>query len=150
LSAQQAGRILRGIPPAGPVEIERKRIALALLGDVRRFDNQLIAINERIVEAVLTSGTTVTDIHGIGPLGAAIILGHTGDITRFPTSGHFARSTGTAPIAAASGPQQRHRLNPRGNRRLNRALHVAAVTRARNTATRCSVHQATYWRRSSM
>jgi transposase len=69
----------------------------------------------------------VTDIHGIGPLGAAIILGHTGDIDRFPTSGHFARYTGSAPIAASSGPKQRHRLNPRGNRQLNRALHVAAV-----------------------
>jgi transposase len=116
LSASQAGRILRGVRPAGPVEWERKRIALELLGDVRRFDNQLIAINQHIVEAVLASGTTVTDIHGIGPLGAAIILGHTGDIARFPTSGHFARYTGTAPIAASSGPTQRHRLNPRGNR----------------------------------
>jgi transposase len=126
------GLILRGIRPTEPVEIERKRIALELLGDVRRFDNQRLAINERIVEAVLASGTTVTDIHGIGPLGAAIILGHTGNIDRFPTSGHFARYTGSAPIAASSGPKQRHRLNPRGNRQLNRALHVAAVTQVRN------------------
>jgi transposase len=132
LSAPQAGRILRGVRPGVPVEIERKRIALELLGDVRRFDNQLLATNERIVEAVVASGTTVTDIHGIGPLGAAIIMGHTGDIDRFPTSGHFARYTGTAPIAASSGPKQRHRLNPRGNRQLNRALHVAAVTQIRN------------------
>ena len=105
LSTPQAGRILRRVRPAGPVEIERKRIALELAGDVRRFDNQLVATNERIVETVLASGTTVTDIHGIGPLGAAIILGHTGDIARFPTSGHFARYTGTAPIAASSGPK---------------------------------------------
>ena len=119
-------------PPVEPVAIERKRIALELLGDVRRFDNQLVAINERIVEAVLASGTTVTDIHGVGPLGAAIILGHTGDIDRFPTSGHYARYTATAPIAASSGPKQRHRLNPRGNRQLNRALHIAAVTQVRN------------------
>jgi transposase len=60
----------------------------------RRFDNQLLTVNERIVEAVHASATTLTDIHGIGPLGAAIILGHTGDIGRFPTSGHFARYTG--------------------------------------------------------
>jgi transposase len=132
LSASQAGRILRGVRPLEPVEIERKRIALELLGDVRRFDNQLLAVSERIVEAVVASGTTVTDIHGIGPLGAAIILGHTGDIDRFPTSGHYGRYTGSAPIAASSGPKQRHRLNPRGNRQLNRALHVAAVTQVRN------------------
>jgi transposase len=132
LSASQAGRILGAVRPTRPVEYERKRMALELLGDVRRFDNQLLATNERIVEAVLASGTTVTDIHGVGPLGAAIILSHTGDIGRFPTSGHFARYTGTAPIAASSGPTQRHRLNPRGNRQLNRALNVAAVTQVRN------------------
>jgi transposase len=132
LSASQAGRMLRGVRPMGPVELERKRIALELVGDVRRFDNQLLGIHERIAEAVLASGTTVTDIHGIGPLGAAIILGHTGDIARFPTGGHYARYTGTAPIAASSGPTQRHRLNPGGNRQLNRALHVAAVTQIRN------------------
>jgi transposase len=74
----------------------------------------------------------VTDIHGVGPLGAAIILGRTSDIGRFPTSDHYARYTGTAPIAASSGPNQRHRLNPRGNRQLDRALHVAAVTQVRN------------------
>jgi transposase len=132
LSARRAGQILRSIHPTEPVAAERKRLALELLSDVRRFDNQLIATNERIVEAVLASGTSVTNIHGIGPLGAAIILGHTGDIDRFPTSGHYARYTGTAPIAASSGPRQRHRLNPRGNRQLNRALHVAAVTQIRN------------------
>jgi transposase len=103
-----------------------------LLSDVRRLDNQLLATNQRVVEAVVVSGTTVTDIHGIGPLGAAIIFGHSGDIDRFPTSGHFARYTGTAPIAASSGPTQRHRLNPRGNRQPNRAMHVAAVTQVRN------------------
>jgi transposase len=59
-------------------------------------------------------------------------MGHTGDIGRFPTGGHFARYTGTAPIATSSGPNQRHRLNPRGNRQLSRALHVAAVTQIRN------------------
>jgi transposase len=132
LSAQRAGQILRTVRPASPAEVERKRIAVDLLGDVRRFDNQLVAINERIVDAVLASGTTLRDIHGIGPLGAAIILGHTGDIARFPSSGHYARYTGSAPIAASSGPKQRHRLNPRGNRQLNRALHVAAVTQVRN------------------
>jgi transposase len=46
LSAPQAGRILRGVRPLEPVGIERKRIALELAGDVRRFDSQLIATNQ--------------------------------------------------------------------------------------------------------
>jgi transposase len=62
----------------------------------------------------------VSDIHGIGPLGAAIILGHTGDIDRFPTSGHFARYTGTAPsphpAAQATAPPLNQRWAREGNR----------------------------------
>jgi transposase len=69
----------------------------------------------------------VIDIQGVGPIVAAILIGHAGDITRFPTADHFASYNGTAPIEASSGPKVRHRLNPRGNRQLNHALHVAAV-----------------------
>jgi transposase len=128
LSAQRAGQILRGIRTDDPVALERKRVAAELLGDVRRFDSQLTALKERIVEAVLASGTTLTQVHGIGPIGAAIIIGHTANIDRFPDAGHYARYNATAPIAASSALKHRHRLNPRGNRQLNAALHVAAVT----------------------
>ena len=44
------------------------------------------------------------------------------------TSARFARHNGTAPIEASSGPRKRHRLNPRGDRQLNHAIHMAAVT----------------------
>lgn len=128
LSARRAGRVLRTVRPHEPVATERKRIAIELLGDVRRIDNQLTSIIERINEAVVASGTTLTEVYGVGALVAAIILGHTGDIARFPTAGHYARYNATAPIAASSGPRQRHRLNPRGNRQLNRAMHIIALT----------------------
>ncbi len=49
-------------------------------------------------------------------------------MTRFPSAGHYARYNATAPLEASSGPRVRHRLNPRGNRQLNHALHVAAIT----------------------
>jgi transposase len=62
----------------------------------------------------------------------AIVIGRVGDIRRFPTAGHFARHNGTAPIEASSGPKKRHRLNPRGDRQLNHAIHMAAVTQVRN------------------
>ena len=60
------------------------------------------------------------------------ILGHVGDPARFPTADRFASYNGTAPIEASSGPRKRHRLNPRGNRKLNHALHMAAVTQIRH------------------
>ena len=58
-------------------------------------------------------------------------LGSVGDIARFPTAGHFASYNATAPIEASSGDKRRHRLNPRGNRKLNHALHIAAVSQLR-------------------
>jgi transposase len=128
LSAQRAGQALRALRPTELVDIERKRIALELLADVRRIDNQLQELATRIAIAVTASGTTVTDVYGIGPIGAALIVGHTGDATRFPSAGHYARYNATAPLEASSGPRVRHRLNPRGNRQLNHALHVAAIT----------------------
>jgi transposase len=103
-----------------------------LLTDVRRLDNQLTAIKARIATAVDASATTVTDICGVGPVVAAIILGHSRDISRFPTAGHYARYNATAPIDASSGPRIRHRLNPRGNRQLNHAIHMAAVAQIRH------------------
>ena len=65
---------------------------------------------------------------GVGPVLAAYLIGYSGDVRRFPTVGHYARYNGTAPIEASSGPRVRHRLNPRGNRQLNHAIHIAAVT----------------------
>jgi transposase len=112
LSATAAAAALRKVRVADPVDVERKAMANDLLADLRRLDNQLTAIKARIATAVDTSATTVTDIHGVGPVVAAIILGHTGDISRFPTAGHYARYNATAPIDASSGPRIRHRLNP--------------------------------------
>jgi transposase len=125
---RHTGRMLRGLRPADRVDVERRRIALDLLADVRRIDDPLEALGKRIGIAVVASGTAVTDVYGIGPWAAAVIVGHTGDVHRFPSTGHYARCNATAPLEASSGPRVRHRLNPRGNRQLNHALHVAAIS----------------------
>jgi transposase len=132
MKASQAAAILSRIRPNDPVSIERKAMARDLLAEVRRADRDLDELAGRIKTAVLASGSTVTDVFGVGPIVAAYLIGHTGDITRFPSAGHYARYNGTAPIEASSGPTHRHRLNPRGNRQLNHALHMAALTQVRN------------------
>ena len=86
----------------------------------------------RVADAVDNSGTTLLELHGVGPIVAGFILGHVGDPARFPTPERFASYNGTAPIEASSGPRVRHRLNPRGNRKLNHAIHMAAVTQVRH------------------
>jgi hypothetical protein len=51
--------------------------------------------------------------------------------SRFPSRDHFAACNGTAPIEVSSGGRQIYRLSRRGNRRLNHAIHMAAVTQIR-------------------
>jgi transposase len=132
LSAEQAATILRRIRPVGEVDVIRKELARDLLDDLRRLDAKLAANATRIAEAVHDSGTTLTEIQGVGPITAARIIGHSGNPARFPTRGHYASYAGTAPIEASSGTVERHRLSRRGNRQLNSALHGIAITQMRH------------------
>ena len=49
---------------------------------------------------VEASGTTLTEIFGVGPILAAKIIGTVGSVARFPTKAHFASYSGTAPVEA--------------------------------------------------
>jgi transposase len=128
LTAAKANELLADVHIDGPVTAERIATARQMLDEIAALDAARKDIRHRTTAAIVAAKTTLTDIHGIGPVVAAIIVGRVGDIHRFPTAGHFARHNGTAPIEASSGPKKRHRLNPRGDRQLNHAIHMAAVT----------------------
>jgi transposase len=132
LSATRAAALLGKLRPITVVDVERKRIARELLADVRRLDRQVKTASQAVRTAVREHGTTLTQVFGVGPVLAAKLLGHTGDITRFPSRDHFASYTGTAPVEASSGDVRRHRLNRGGNRQLNTALHLIAVCQIRD------------------
>jgi transposase len=135
LSADRAARILRGIRPRGGTSDRlRRRLASEVLPDVRTLNRKIADLNARIEAEVEASGTTLTEIFGIGPILAARIIGTVGNVARFPTKGHFASYSGTAPIEASSGEAVRHRLSLTGNRKLNYALHMVAVCQARSDA----------------
>jgi transposase len=74
----------------------------------------------------------VTEVFGVGPVIAATIIGDTIDITRFPSRDHFAACNGTAPVEVSSGNRKTCRLSLRGNRRVNHAIHMAAITQIRH------------------
>ncbi len=128
---RQAAALLRRVRPTSMVETERKRLAHQHLAEVRRLEKELKASKARLRDAVEASGTTLTDIYGVGPVVAGLLIGYSGDITRFPTRHHYAAYNASAPIDASSGTKKRHRLNPRGNRMLNHALHLIAITQLR-------------------
>ena len=135
LSADRAARILRGIRPHGGASARlRRRLASEVLRDVRTLDRKIADLNGRIEAEVEASGTTLTEILGIGPILAARIIGTVGHVSRFPTKAHFASYCGTAPVEASSGEVVRHRLSLAGNRKLNYALHMVATCQARSDA----------------
>ena len=68
-----------------------------------------------------------------------MIIGHVGNIERFTSAAHFASYNATAPIEASAGENKRHRLNQSGNRQLNWAIHIAAVSRSSATRARARV-----------
>ena len=135
LSADRAARILRGMRPKGGASARlRRRLASEVLRDIRTLDRKIEDLNGRIEAEVEASGTTLTEIFGIGPILAAKIIGTVGNVGRFPTKAHFASYVGTAPVEASSGEVVRHRLSLAGNRKLNYALHMVAVCQARSDA----------------
>ncbi len=132
ITVNKANQLLDQVEICDAVTRCRVLIASELVDDIARLDTALKASKKRITRAVTASGTTLTDIVGIGPICAAIIIGFTGDIARFETKGHFATYNATAPIEASSGGKVRHWLNPRGNRKLNHAIHIAAISQLRH------------------
>jgi len=129
--APHAARLLDSVKPPDAVAAARWELAAALIEDLRRIGAQLRDTRKKPGTAVRASGTTLTGLFGIGPVTAAVIIGEVRDASRFKNRDHFAAYNGTAPIEVASGGRKVHRLSRRGNRRVNHAVHMAAVTQVR-------------------
>jgi transposase len=132
LSAAQAKALLATVRPRDTAGKTRRRVAAELIADLERVYQRSKQADKELKELVAATGTTLMDLHGVGPSGAARLLVEVGAITRFPDRGHFASWNGTAPIDASSGDQVRHRLSRAGNRQINRVLHIMATVQLRN------------------
>ena len=97
----------------------------------------------RVATAVAASGTTLTEIFGVGPIVAAMLIGYTGDPTRFATASRFAAYTGpprsSSPPAAgsctgcpgaATGDSTTPSTSPRSPRSATATAPAAATTTA--------------------
>jgi transposase len=119
-------RQLARLTPSPQLRVARatlKRIS-AIVAEERELRREIQALVDAHAPQLLAQ-------RGCGPVTAAIIIGRTAGAQRFPTDGHFARHCGAAPIPASSGNTQRHRLHRGGDRQLNRAIHIIALSRAK-------------------
>ncbi len=132
ISAAQAARILERVTPSGAVARARCELAAEFLTDIRRLDAQLRDTSKKLAAAVRASGTGLTGLFGVGPVIAGTVIGDVRQVFRFPRRDHFAACNGTAPVEVSSGGRKIYRLSLRGNRRLNHAIHMAAITQIRH------------------
>lgn len=95
------------------------------------IDAEAADLKQQITGLVAQTGTSLTAVHGIGPVVAGRLLAEVVDMRRYPNRNTFAAANGTAPIPASSGRTVRHRYNPGGNRQLNKALYTIAITQIR-------------------
>ena len=127
ITAGQAARILEQVAPAGAVAQARCELAAELLADIRHLDAQRREVKKKLAAAVTASGTSLTEVSGVGPVIAATVIGDVITVARFPSRDHFAACNGTAPAGVSSGQRKIYRLSLRGNRRLSHAVHMAAI-----------------------
>ena len=117
-------------------QIARRRVAAlrSLITHIQELDKQVADL------IAVTGAQTLTDICGIATTGAGEILAEVGHPHKYPTKAKFAMANGTAPLQASSGRINRHRLNRGNNRRLNRTIHIAALTQIRRPGTEGRVY----------
>ena len=131
ITALQAKEILTSVRPRDLAGKTRRRLAAEQLAELVVIEKKIKALTKELKAMVLARGSTLMEIHGVGPVVAARILADVGDVARFADRNRFASWTGTAPLDASSGEQNRHRLSRAGNRRMNHMIHIAAVTQIR-------------------
>lgn len=131
LTAAAATRLLARVRPAGPVEATRKQVARELVTEIRDADQRLKQLTGQLAAAVAEHGSRLLEVDGVGPVLAGRLLARTRRASRFPTAAAFANYAGVAPIEVATADHARHRLPRGGDRQLNLALHIVALTQVR-------------------
>lgn len=131
LTAASASRLLAKVRPANSVERVRKQLARDLLKDLKALDASLANIEDQMKQTLADSGSRLQTIDGVGPVTAVRLLGRVGHASRFRSPHAFGTYVGAAPVEIASGEHSRHRLSRSGDRRLNSAIHLIAVTQVR-------------------
>ncbi|MGZ6590133.1 MAG: IS110 family RNA-guided transposase [Solirubrobacteraceae bacterium] len=125
-------RRLRKLPAGARVRIAREQVS-----ELRSLNRQAKQLQSELQELVKAHRPQLLAELGCGALTAAILIGHTAGVKHFHKHSSFGLQTGTAPIPCSSGQRTKHRLNRGGDRQLNHALHIIAITRAqRDPATK--------------
>ena len=106
------------------IAVEQVRRCRELTKQIRCLEHELEVLTQKLMPELL-------DLAGCSAIGAARLIGQTAGASRFSSEAAFAMHDGTAPLPVSSGRSERHRLNRTGNRQLNSAIHMIAITQIR-------------------
>ena len=123
-------RIARRLSRATPTV--RVRIARDELRRIRELSRTINELHEELTELVQQTAPHLLAQTGVGPITAARLLGEIAGIDRFASDAKLARIAGCAPVPISSGKTNRYRLDRGGNRNLNHAIHIIALSRIRH------------------
>ena len=118
-------RRLRQMQASAQVRVARNQV-----GHIRSLNREAEQLKRELRELVKAHRPQLLAETGCGALVAAILIGRTAGAERFCSDASFALLAGAAPIPCSSGQRTQHRLNRGGDRQLNHALHIIAITRA--------------------
>src|SRR5512140_806890 len=122
-------RRLRQLGTAARVRVAREQVSR-----IRSLNGQIDALKRELRVLVEAHRPELLAEVGCGELTAALLIGRTAGAERFKSDASFAMQSGSAPIPCSSGQRTQYRLNRGGDRQLNHALHIIAVTRANHDA----------------
>lgn len=105
------------------------QIARDMINRVRELTRTITKLYAQLSDLVQQAAPQLLDEPGLGVLIAAKLIGEIAGINRFTSDAQLARVSGCAPIPVSSGRTDRHRLDPGGNRQLNHAFHMLALTK---------------------
>jgi transposase len=108
------------------------QIARDMINRVRELTRAITQLYEQLAGLVTQVAPQLLAEKGLGVLIAAKLIGEIAGIDRFTSDAKLARVSGCAPIPVSSGQTDRHRLDPGGNRQLNHAFHMLALTKILN------------------
>ena len=118
-------RRLRQLGPGARVRVAREQVSR-----IRSPTGQIDALKRELRVLVEAHRPELLAEIGCGELTAALLIGRTAGAERFKSDASFALQSGSAPIPCSSGQRTQYRLNRGGDRQLNHALHIIAITRA--------------------
>ena len=124
-------RYCLGLPEADGVAQTRLLVVRQLATRLLQLDADISAVTKALEQQVAATATPLLQCRGVGAVVAARLLGELGSTPRVHSAAALAALAGIAPLTVASGGRHGHRVNPGGNRKLNRAIHIIALTQRR-------------------